>query len=167
MVVDLELLKGSDKIDIEGHENVELSPLYNLDSSIAEVIIKGSVEKDGLDYLVKAHVGAHINFKCDNCLVLSPKVVSFNMEERFSKTSEAYNEDSEIWPIPEDFIDLSSAIMANLSVNMPMKVLCSSGCKGLCPRCGKDLNQGDCNCDKTTTDPRFDVLRSLFRDKEV
>ncbi|WP_250230147.1 YceD family protein [Anaeropeptidivorans aminofermentans] len=167
MVVALELLKGSDKIDIEGRENVELSSLYNLDSSIAEIIIKGSIEKDGPDYLVKAHVDAHINFKCDTCLASSPKVVSFDMEERFSKTLAAYDEDSEIWPIPEDFIDLSSVTMENLYMNMPMKVSCSDGCKGLCPKCGKDLNQGDCDCDKTDIDPRFDVLRSLFRDKEV
>ena len=47
-----------------------------------------------------------------------------------------------------------------------MKVLCREDCKGLCPVCGKDLNDGDCGCDRTERDPRFESLRALFNDDE-
>lgn len=47
-----------------------------------------------------------------------------------------------------------------------MKVVCREDCKGLCPVCGKDLNKGDCDCDTTYRDPRFESLRALFNDDE-
>ena len=47
-----------------------------------------------------------------------------------------------------------------------MRVECREDCKGLCPICGKDLNDGDCGCDRTIRDPRFESLRALFNDDE-
>ena len=47
---------------------------------------------------------------------------------------------------------------------METKFLCSEDCKGLCPRCGKNLNLGPCGCRKEP-DPRFAVLEQLL-DKE-
>ena len=65
-------------------------------------------------------------------------------------------------------IDITSSIKRNLLLNLPMKVVCKEDCKGLCSICGSNLNHGDCGCDKTHIDPRFESLRSLFKlDEEV
>ena len=40
--------------------------------------------------------------------------------------------------------------------------ICSEECKGLCPICGQNLNDGECSCDKEQTDPRFDILDNLL-----
>jgi len=44
---------------------------------------------------------------------------------------------------------------------LPVKPLCAEQCKGLCPRCGQNLNTGACDCDKDGHDPRLAVLRTL------
>ena len=47
-----------------------------------------------------------------------------------------------------------------------MRVLCSEDCKGLCPKCGRDLNEGECGCDLKEPDPRLAVLAQLLHDPE-
>ena len=46
-------------------------------------------------------------------------------------------------------IELDDFVRETLVMNMPGKVLCSEDCKGLCSKCGADLNLGDCGCDKS------------------
>lgn len=43
-------------------------------------------------------------------------------------------------------IDLSDDIREEIILDYPVKFLCKDDCKGLCPKCGKDLNEGPCNC---------------------
>jgi uncharacterized protein len=49
-------------------------------------------------------------------------------------------------------IDLTEDIRQEIMLNYPLKPLCADGCKGLCPVCGKNLNQGQCSCDRTFKD---------------
>jgi DUF177 domain-containing protein len=46
-------------------------------------------------------------------------------------------------------------------ISLPMKPLCREECLGLCPECGKDLNAGDCACDKKRGDPRLEILKDM------
>jgi len=46
----------------------------------------------------------------------------------------------------EQVIDLDPDIREEIILDYPIKPLCSPGCKGLCPRCGNDLNEGECSC---------------------
>ena len=46
-----------------------------------------------------------------------------------------------------------------------MKVLCREDCKGLCPKCGRNLNEGPCGCDLHEEDPRWDALKGLLQAK--
>jgi Predicted metal-binding, possibly nucleic acid-binding protein len=48
-----------------------------------------------------------------------------------------------------DEIELDDYVRETLVMNMPGKVLCSEDCKGLCSKCGADLNLGDCGCDRS------------------
>ena len=60
-----------------------------------------------------------------------------------------------------DEIDLSPLIREELLLALPTRPLCREDCRGLCPRCGTNLNQGECRCPEPAGDPRFAVLRSL------
>ena len=61
-------------------------------------------------------------------------------------------------------MDLSEIVINNILIGMPLKSLCRENCKGLCPKCGKDLNLGDCDCPKKEIDSRFAVLKELLKD---
>jgi uncharacterized protein len=58
-------------------------------------------------------------------------------------------------------IDLGQLMAEQFYLALPMKPLCSEGCKGLCPTCGTNLNRATCTCTRGWEDPRFAVLKKL------
>lgn len=60
-----------------------------------------------------------------------------------------------------DVIDLGNYLREQIAVSLPVKVVCSEECKGLCNVCGTNLNIDNCSCDKKRIDPRFAVLKDL------
>lgn len=58
-----------------------------------------------------------------------------------------------------DRFDLSEMIKELVLLNLPMKHICSDDCRGICPSCGKNLNQGKCACKKTTSDSKWEALK--------
>ena len=71
------------------------------------------------------------------------------------------NEDEWVFPLEGDSADLEDIIRTVFVLNLDSKLLCKEDCKGLCQRCGKDLNDGPCSCQKEL-DPRFAALKQLL-----
>jgi DUF177 domain-containing protein len=63
-----------------------------------------------------------------------------------------------------DGLLLEDVLREQVLLAVPAKTLCSEDCKGLCPHCGRNLNQGTCDCREERTDPRWDALKQV-RDK--
>ncbi|MBQ4347748.1 MAG: DUF177 domain-containing protein [Firmicutes bacterium] len=91
-----------------------------------------------------------IRLYCDRCLA----PVEIKLE--FSFFEEIVN------VLGDKTIDLSPFIKEGLISALPMKAVCSEDCKGLCPICGNNLNEGACDCKEDNIDPRFNALRSIF-----
>lgn len=64
--------------------------------------------------------------------------------------------------IEDGFLDMDEQLLEQLQMEFPMRFLCREDCKGLCPKCGKNLNEGECDCDHTDFDPRLEPLRKLL-----
>jgi uncharacterized protein len=79
----------------------------------------------------------------------------------FTQDPEAL-EDPDSYPLAPDAteVDLAPAIREELILAVPRYVLCREDCRGLCPRCGQDLNAGPCGC-APAADPRWQALASL------
>jgi uncharacterized protein len=58
-------------------------------------------------------------------------------------------------------IDLPEILRELILLETPVRRLCSEDCKGLCPRCGQDLNTASCDCHKKTVDPRLEALKNI------
>ena len=71
------------------------------------------------------------------------------------------NEDERVFPLVGDSADLEDIIRTVFVLNLDSRMLCKPDCKGLCFRCGKNLNDGPCGCQKEP-DPRFAALRQLL-----
>lgn len=144
-------------------ENVEGYP--DVVDFLEPVTIKGTVTNaEGL-YSVNADVSTKVSMECGQCLAPVEVEVYFILNEDFSNSGST---NGEIETFSGEIIDLTAVISKNILFSLPMKVSCKEDCKGLCPKCGKDLNKGDCGCDTTYVDPRFESLRSLFKvDEEV
>jgi uncharacterized protein len=63
-------------------------------------------------------------------------------------------------------IDLAPALREQVLLAIPPSPLCDEACKGLCPQCGKDLNQGDCGCERRSIDPRWAALKDIQLQKK-
>ena len=101
---------------------------------------------------------------CDRCgkAFLQDKTVPF----RCLLAEELQNGDNdEIVLLEDGEVDVGDLARTAFILGMDTKTLCSEDCKGLCPRCGADLNLGPCSCGKET-DPRLAVLAKLLENRE-
>ena len=87
----------------------------------------------------------------------------------FRKLDMKLSEDDRIKALDENSyiadytLDVDGLVYDELLTVWPMKVLCREDCKGICMKCGKNLNEGDCGCDRTVLDPRMAAIRDIFR----
>jgi DUF177 domain-containing protein len=126
--------------------------------------------------LVRANLRTTVELTCSRCLTDFAYPVRFGLEEEFRPTIDIMT--GARLPQPEDsdpaslidihhILDLSEVVRQELSLAVPMVPLCRSACRGLCPNCGKNWNEGDCECHEQEMDPRFAVLRSLLDESEI
>lgn len=137
---------SSDVLDISSNEV----------TYFGEVNIKGKLSYISDAYLAIGKIKIGKKFLCDRCLKEVETSEEISFEEKFT----AYeSEDSAVFN--GDEIDLTETVRDVILSSEPISHLCKEGCKGLCKICGKDLNEGDCGCDRHITDPRFSVLENL------
>ncbi len=64
-------------------------------------------------------------------------------------------------------VNISDIVLANVFLSLPSVFLCKEDCKGLCPKCGTDLNESNCSCADDEIDPRWEALKNfVIRDSE-
>ena len=71
------------------------------------------------------------------------------------------DEGEDVFPLDGNFLDLDDLLETCFILDMEAKHLCREDCKGLCDRCGANLNDGPCGC-KASADPRLAVLEQLL-----
>ena len=76
-------------------------------------------------------------------------------------TAEEQDDNVDLFPLDGDAVDLDEVLSTCFILDMEQKVLCRDDCRGLCPSCGKNLNDGPCGCTEPG-DPRLAVLGSLL-----
>ena len=124
------------------------------------VEVHGAVVNIGGCLELTAEGSCKLNLTCDRCAETFSTEFSFTIEERYKK--ETADENPDITILEGTVIDLDEVVYDALVLALPSKVLCQEDCQGLCPQCGKNLNQGSCECDTRSTDPRFDILDTLL-----
>ena len=120
--------------------------------------------------LIKGELKLVLEIPCDRCLqmVNVPLEVAFEQEVLSPDAITDQNEKDE-----QDFmlgyeLDVEAFVNSEILVNMPVKVLCKPGCKGICKQCGHNLNEGECGCDTFVPDPRMAAIKDIFNaNKEV
>lgn len=158
MLIDVNNLTVGKDVSFSFKEKLEVS------NAVADVIAEGQVSMLKDRHLVRGQINAVLSLNCDLCLDTFEIELNLPLEESFSDKEIS---DEEFWDFSDKTIDLKPAVIANILLNMPMRAVCSDDCKGLCPKCGHNLNKGDCGCDTGYVNPQFEKLLTLFNDKEV
>lgn len=106
-------------------------------------------------------VSAELSAPCARCL--APVNQAFSVEVDFPIATGPVESEEEVIVAEGEKIDLDALTQEILLVHLPWRLLCREDCKGLCPKCGKDLNEGSCDCDHKEIDPRLAGLADFFK----
>ena len=98
---------------------------------------------------------------CDRCGCEFESSKTMPLSAVIVEKDEDNAEDPELFFLDGDEIDLDEIVSTLFILDMETKFLCREDCRGLCSRCGKNLNLGPCGCGKEK-DPRFAVLEQLL-----
>ncbi len=98
---------------------------------------------------------------CDRCASPTERELTENVYHVL--VSELDGEETEEMVLLDDLcLDLAELVRTDLILSFPTKYVCSKECKGLCPVCGKNRNEGDCGCAQGTVDIRLEKLKQLL-----
>lgn len=167
MQIDISQIKNYEgkQIDIDCVVSPILSELDDFEL-LSPIEVRGVVRNFGgtIELDLKAH--ARLKMTCDRCAEDFETDMEFNILESFKEAenigdTEGEDINPDITYFTGDSIDLDEWVYTNLILSMPAKHLCRDDCKGLCPNCGKNLNEGACSCDTRPVDPRFSALDSI------
>lgn len=174
MLIDLyELLQEDD-----GHKVIHLTPeiseFKTKDGSypIKESELTLTFHNEGKKHIsCKCQGDVVLEIPCDRCL--EPVDYKINIDY-FKDLDMNKSAEEKIAELDEEsylegtVFDTEVLIYNEILVNLPMKVLCREDCKGICNRCGANLNKGSCECDVAELDPRMSKILDVFNQfKEV
>ena len=144
--------------------SVDLSDLcYGVSYPVSEpVLAQGTVRNTAGVLMMEGQVRTTIHGICDRCAGSFDREVTFPIDVVLvTELANEENEDEWVFPLEGDSADLDDIVRTVFVLNLDSKLLCKEDCKGLCPKCGKNLNDGPCNCQKEL-DPRFAALKQLL-----
>ena len=126
------------------------------------VLASGTVRNTAGVLVMTGQIHTTIHGVCDRCAQDFERDVDLPIDVVLvTELSNEENEDEWVFPLVGDNADLEDIVRTVFVLNLDSKLLCEEDCKGLCYRCGKNLNDGPCNCQKEC-DPRFAALKQLL-----
>ncbi len=144
--------------------SVDLSDLrYSNCYPVSEpVVATGTVRNTAGVLVMRGNLRTTIHGVCDRCAADYDSDVEMPIDVVLvQELSNEENEDEWVFPLEADSADLDDIVRTVFVLNFDSKLLCRPDCKGICCRCGKNLNDGPCDCQKEP-DPRFAALKQLL-----
>jgi uncharacterized protein len=123
------------------------------------VVVGGKLQEIGEGrFYWHGSLDTEVRGECRRCLTAVRLAVAVDIGALFSQDPET-EDDPDTYPLPRDamLVDVTPAVREELVLAAPSFLLCRDDCRGLCPRCGKDLNAGPCGC-APATDSRWQQL---------
>jgi uncharacterized protein len=148
----------SDRLTLKDEKFLEENRLKN------EVEFDGKFFKVDKSLLLDAKIDYFYSESCARCL----KEFENKITAKFNAIIvDALDEDYEAEDIQilikDSYVDLEESIKQLVYLSMPMKALCKSSCKGICSKCGINLNTDKCECNDFVIDPRLEKLKTLLK----
>ena len=113
---------------------------------------------------LQGEIRARMQCVCDRCAKEFERSVSVPLDVRLAAELED-EDDPDYFLLTGDELDIDDLLESAFILDMDPQMLCREDCKGLCPRCGANLNEGACGC-KAESDPRLAVLEQLLDDTD-
>lgn len=135
---------------------------------------------EGENVFARGQLTGHLEVACSRCIgpmrveIDEPLQVTFMPASRMPDTGTAVEgeaeaqadidpdvDDIDLFPYTGEEVDLEPLMREQIILAVPFAPLCTDSCRGLCPVCGIDRNQGSCTCDTAPPDPRWSALKQF------
>jgi len=131
--------------------------------------IQGRARRVGTEVELRGRVFARLEVPCGRCLNPVEVPISTGFNERFVRAvswaadeqHELQEEDLNVAVFDGEGIELDDLAREEILLAVPANVLCREDCRGLCPTCGTNRNQSDCQCETNEVDSRWQKLKGL------
>lgn len=160
------LSSRSDRLDFsfEYEGESDMFPGITFDKPVSVV---GYVSEKAGCMLLTLKASVSYDTECARCLKKLHRTHTFDLSKNVAVSGSLQDEDNDDYVIVEDRALLLDDIVEELLfLELPSRDLCSEDCLGLCPKCGKDLNEGKCSCVTKEVDPRLAALSRFLTDSE-
>ncbi len=141
-------------------------------SCVGPVVGEIEVENTGSLLLVRGELRALVRLVCVRCLGMFEHPLRMKIEEEFA-TEETEpdiptmdRDEPEASAMSHFVLDVTEFVRQQLLVHIPMAFVCRDDCRGICPQCGNDLNEGPCGCPVEPSDSRWDRLADVLKEKQ-
>ncbi|MBQ0042632.1 MAG: DUF177 domain-containing protein [Lachnospiraceae bacterium] len=166
------LLNLSDVFETEGcklSEEIDVAGMVIEDFGVLHEISEGRILLGITHYeegraLIHADGRIKVKLSCDRCLseVIDEIDISFD-EEAYAPDMIPEDSDQDDFSYMEEYnLNVDSLLKCEILMQWPMKVLCKPDCRGICMKCGQNLNLGTCSCDTFVPDPRMAAFSNIF-----
>lgn len=137
--------------------------------ALGPIAWQGEISRLDDGFLLRAHLAYPQTLACQRCLGEVTEEVAEDVDlfvQRHEPGAEVLerelqDEDLGILVVDDEVLDLGPVLEEQVQLNVPMRPLCREECRGLCPTCGADRNDGDCGCRDEASDPRWAGLAVL------
>jgi len=149
------------RVDFTVEDLEQLSPLHV--AGMAE-LMSGSDEIH-----VQGRYSVDVNTQCDRCLGSARFSLNAGFDLYYRPVADIAREEeiaidegeTEIGFYEGGGLELEDIVREQILLALPMQRVCDAACKGICPVCGKNRNEGDCGCSVAAADDRWKALRNL------
>ncbi len=164
MIVDLK------RVFVDEHASLPIEYLFDMSDVpfsgafplSRPVKLCGSVSNKADLVELKATISYVYAAPCDRCGVMTEREHTVTVDKVLAVSAQS-EENDDILLTPDMKLDLDELIYSEVVVSIPMKHLCRDDCRGICPKCGKNRNEGDCACSEKEIDPRLSALAELLK----
>ncbi|MBI5639640.1 MAG: DUF177 domain-containing protein [Nitrospirae bacterium] len=144
--------------------------ITNEDLSLSSpVSARLELDKRDKEICITGRLSAEIGLECSRCLRLFTRnldipvnVVYHPIDEISAERHELKDDEMDMGFYRGEELDLRELLREQILLNKQMKSLCDENCRGICPKCGTDLNTGSCECTSREPDPRFEILKNFI-----
>ncbi len=126
--------------------------------------VRLEAQQAGRDVVVRGRLEGEATLECRRCLTAVRVPIEEEVAVLYQADLDAVEaEAAEVYALPArgPELDLTPMVREQVVLAVPAFAVCAETCRGLCPTCGKNLNEGPCDCEPTGTDDRWAALRKL------
>lgn len=130
------------------------------------VNVLGDISNNGKSLILRAKCAGTMLTQCARCMKEITVPIAFKLDENLVQGDDGNSYDEDVIVFAGTAIEIDGIVADGFLMNVGGKYLCREDCRGLCPHCGADLNEGECGCDSDTIDPRWAALVDIMKNNE-